>query len=318
VKTSRPRWTRWVVALAATCAALLLAEGGVRLLRVSGLLRGVGPVVMAVHDPLGWHYPPDTLVRHRGRGFDVVCRFDHDGHRAMPRGGPGLARAVFVGDSLTFGWGVSATRAFPALVARDLGLAASNLGVAGYGADQSYLHLLEHGLRERPRVVVFTHCANDLDEVARGRAYGRTKPYFALEASGALQLFPPEGRRTWLETGSELWRAGRSRLGRVRTPGASTDSRRSRALVAALVRAMAEKSARAGATFLLVHSDAGWVGSDLPSSARSVDVHPALAAQRAPLLFPHDPHWNELGHRVVAAEIRRTMLRPGGAVRDRR
>src|SRR5689334_9654087 len=70
----------------------------------------VGRSVSVVFDPeLGWKYEPNQQVRHRSRDFDVAVQIDGSGRRISGPPSPGISGgqplAVFVGDSLTFGWG---------------------------------------------------------------------------------------------------------------------------------------------------------------------------------------------------------------------
>jgi hypothetical protein len=101
-------------------------------------------------------------------------------------------RAVLLGDSLTYGYGVGDEQTFARLVddARpDVEIV--NLGVQGYGLDQSRLALEARGLAYRPDVVVLDVCTgNDfLDDLLPTFLYDARspKPFYAVEA-GALVL----------------------------------------------------------------------------------------------------------------------------------
>ncbi len=72
---------------------------------------------------------------------------------------------LFLGDSFTFGDGVDGKDAFPAVVGRRLGLAAStaNCGVPGFNLEQLERAAELHIPRLRPRVVVLALYDNDMD-----------------------------------------------------------------------------------------------------------------------------------------------------------
>jgi hypothetical protein len=101
---------------------------------------------------------------------------------------PGIRRIVVVGDSFTFGEGVSDDETYPARLQARLGpgVEVINLGVHGYGHDQMLIHLREEGLRYEPDLVVLGYYA---DDVARNGLSFRdyAKPRFALR-DGALVL----------------------------------------------------------------------------------------------------------------------------------
>src|SRR5260221_3658003 len=107
-------------------------------------------------------------TRHRGADFDVSVVTDAAGHRVQdrPKAGPAPGGLLFVGDSLTFGWGVRAEDSFAERLGAELLLPVTNLGVPGYGTDQSYLALRREIASCKPRVTVYTFCANDLAELA--------------------------------------------------------------------------------------------------------------------------------------------------------
>lgn len=300
---------RLTLLLLATVVALLGAEGTFRFGRGRGLLASVQPLRAESDPDLGWRYAAGQRVRHRTAEFAVEVRLDDRGDRVGPRQPGAGPLAVFVGDSLTFGWGVAAEDAFAFRVGRDLGMRVRNLGVPGHGPDQAYLRLRRDGLPLRPVLVVLTLAGNDLVDARRRRAYGRSKPTFVLHR-GELRLQPPLPA-PWLATHSELVRAvaGRlqERLERRRgTPAAAPQ------LVAGIVRAAATAAQRDGARFVLVRSGEPWqrgIGNDL-AGARVVDLAAPLSA---PGVRFADGHWNREGHRRAACAIARAVLDAGWA-----
>lgn len=297
----------------AVLPALLAGELLWRFLRPR--LPGVAsnPVPMLYDEHLGWRYRPGVRVRHLGAGFDVEVRIDGQGRRAgraPGRAGAAGPRAVFAGDSLTFGWGVEEEESFPGLLRDRLGLDAVNLGVAGYGTDQSYLRLRREGLPLGPALAVYTYCGNDLREILDDSRYGRAKPWFRLQGERLVGL-PP--RPSFLERRSVLYHSAASLLARHEEPPTPAEAAAARRLAIRLVAAMAGETRRAGGTFALVHSDEPWLGRAFDGAggaALVIDVGPAFARARreqGPVGFAADPHWNRLGHRVVAAEVARAL-----------
>ena len=273
--------------------------------------RGYGPATNSsyvVHDDvLGWRYSPDSTSRHTGGDFDVEIRIDRQGRRSSGEDpvASGLPRVVFVGDSLTFGWGVRSQESFPSLTGQMLEVEVINLGVAGYGTDQQYLRLQRDGLPLAPAAVVLTFCQNDLSEVISERKYGRTKPRYRFE--GSRLVLSEAGERTpALERYSALYRSIRYFLARrSEAPLEGERLAAARRLVRRLIRSMAEDSRQVGARFIVVHSGSRWLSRGLGEDVERIDVGEALkrAASDGPVTFLSDPHWNARGHRVVAEKI---------------
>lgn len=119
----------------------------------------------------------------------------------------GIKRVVFIGDSQTWGWGVSDDETIPYFTGQLLNERTSksqyevvNLGASGFGIDQSYLRLLMEGLRYQPDYVVFTYFAdNDVWEMASTQAWGVEKPYLYENGEGELCIsnFPPRRSSGW-------------------------------------------------------------------------------------------------------------------------
>lgn len=137
-------------------------------------------LVIAGAELLARHWAPDYLVRSRGlhvfsRTYgwsgrpDAVAPMGSGLVRLNARGyrGRDLAlskrhgqtRVVVLGDSIAFGYGVSDEQTFAHLLdARNNGIEAGNLAVAGYGPGQELLVLQRDGLETDPDVVVLAVC----------------------------------------------------------------------------------------------------------------------------------------------------------------
>jgi lysophospholipase L1-like esterase len=135
---------------------------------------------------LGWRMKPDTVAEWgevrvatnaRGlRGPDVAY--------AKP---PGVRRVLFLGDSVTFGFGVARTEdVFPFRVGRELegSLGAPvevvNAGVGGYSPWQERIYLDREGLRYAPDLLVVGFVLNDVAEKFALVRYGGTERAWQL------------------------------------------------------------------------------------------------------------------------------------------
>ena len=154
-------------------------------------------------DPvLGWSYLPNLVTTQRfgSAGRPVQLAFDENGIRIPAPGArpdPARPTALFAGCSYTFGHGLPYEETFVGRLGADpgFGLQAVNLGVQGYGTDQSLLSLRQLLPRFNTKVVVYTFL---LDHVKRNDNADRrfifpkarfpgTKPRFAVEADGRLE-----------------------------------------------------------------------------------------------------------------------------------
>jgi hypothetical protein len=150
------------------------------------------------------HTVPDTLLGWRnarnvssadeyGRG--TALTFDVRGFRttgapradsAAPPAAPPAAlpaRVLCSGDELTLGVGVADDRGWCALLAHELpGVDAVNMGVEGYGIDQSVLRYRRDGAPLAPRVHLLAITQEGLERSVSGSADGWYKPYLALRS----------------------------------------------------------------------------------------------------------------------------------------
>jgi len=69
---------------------------------------------------------------------------------------PGAKRILFLGDSFTIGFGVSAKERFNDLIRDHLptGSEVVNMGMWGYSTDQELLALIEKGMKYSPNIVI--------------------------------------------------------------------------------------------------------------------------------------------------------------------
>ncbi len=155
-------------------------------------LRGrPGPVpkkFVELHPELGW-VPAPNLRKLKLNGARINTNSaGMRGAREYPLERTGAPRIVAVGDSFTFGQCVGDDQSFPGRLEQLLPESeVLNLGVMGYGHDQSLQRLRVHGLAYRPDVVLLGFHRMDM---ARNRLSFRdyAKPRFVLEDGDRLAL----------------------------------------------------------------------------------------------------------------------------------
>jgi lysophospholipase L1-like esterase len=135
-------------------------------------------------DPvLGWRGKRDWTARFRRPEFDALIAHGPDGWRSPdppPAANP-TRRVLFLGDSFTWGWGVSQGELFSDDVQRRLpvDVAVYNRGINGFGTSQEYL-LMQRELAERHydavALMFFHNDVGDNVNPKRGR-----RPLFALD-----------------------------------------------------------------------------------------------------------------------------------------
>ena len=185
--------------------AVILAEGLARVLQLPFKPKWApSENPLARFDPeLGWSYIPSKSASqqfgpdHRDIPMyfdDLGCRVPASGYHA-DRSAP---TALFVGDSFTFGHGVTYEESFVGRLAirADFPFQVVNLGVQAYGTDQSLLLLKRQFKEFNTKVVVLTFTT---PQIGRNEVYDRrlqfpdglflgTKPMFALNSDDSLYL----------------------------------------------------------------------------------------------------------------------------------
>ncbi len=163
----------WVFVLAfnivAIVAVLGLAELGARWIAGSTGTDQDEQLPMCRPDPRTiWRYLPDVRLTYRAPEFEMQIRTNDAGLREgpIPPEADGVTTVLFIGDSFTFGWGVTEEQRYSELLAR---LVAAHLAVAGrpgtrlrivnaghwmYASDQQLVLMKEMIARYRPSVVV--------------------------------------------------------------------------------------------------------------------------------------------------------------------
>jgi len=221
------RLTRRLSGRVAEVVLLLLAG----LLPLAVLDFGLRPFVVPkttlfVEDPeLGWRMKPNA----EGEWGEVRVATNAHGFRgpdlahAKP---PGVVRVLFLGDSVTFGYGIERTEdVFPFRAGREW---ASTLGVeveivdaaiGGYSPWQERILLEREGLRYAPDLLVVGFVLNDVTEKLTLVRFGGSERGWQLAqtAQGALDRWlSASALATWLREGFSVLRFGSDvRLGAV-------------------------------------------------------------------------------------------------------
>jgi len=172
------------------------------------------------------------------RLMDVDVQINSEGLRddELPRERGAARRLVFLGDSLTFGWGVERTQTFEHRLEQRLSEALGpteivNFGTGNYGTTQEVQLFLEKGLAYAPDAVVLFYFINDAEPVpARSRgwwlAHSRAMTFFwsrlrTLESRGG----PSGGYREYYASlyadDAPGWRDARASLLELRDVTAS-------------------------------------------------------------------------------------------------
>jgi lysophospholipase L1-like esterase len=159
------------LAAVAVCVALGVCELGARLIFPPPPIASREPQIGYLYDPeiryvmapsqKGWIDDGPTTINSLGfRGSEV----------AVPKP-PGRFRVVFIGDSLTLGWGVADNETFAARLERLLherfgnrDLDVVNLGVGGYDTRQEVTVLARNVSRLEPDLVLVGFYSNDVPE----------------------------------------------------------------------------------------------------------------------------------------------------------
>lgn len=200
-----------IKAYASSVVSLSLLECCFRIALLSGIF-GVGRPEVRFSEALGWELVPGVAnVTRRGRATS---------HQAENSN----FKIVAIGDSTTFGLGVRANHAWPSFMADILNgdpqwknaygsTCVRNLGVPGYGTDQSLIALKTYVRQERPDLIIYHMCTNDFCEsywdrnvyAPKGRL--RFKPYYRVDDGQLLckqSILPSPCATAWLTRGLRI------------------------------------------------------------------------------------------------------------------
>ncbi len=118
-------------------ALLLMGSAVVALLLFEVLLRVFMPIsdgranVLLDGTPISSWFEPNSVYRQVSNEYDAITTISAAGHRVPGNGGN--PEVVFLGDSFTYGWGLSDDETFAMIYCREMKIRCANLGVPGTG-----------------------------------------------------------------------------------------------------------------------------------------------------------------------------------------
>ena len=164
-------------------------------------VRWIGTVYHA--DPHYGYYPTSNALAYQSleRGKSIPVQFDKSGFR-IPHTGPKLAdrtglRLLFLGDSFTHGYGVTAEESFAYRTAQQLGASLMNAGVSGWGLAQMVMRARQIIPSMKPDKVVVQYStwlpARSM-KIYIPRTFGNTATPYFYESGNGLEVHPPAFR----------------------------------------------------------------------------------------------------------------------------
>jgi len=293
---------------------------------------------------LGLWRPTRAFRYNATRGYELTPRQDDvnalgfRGPEVSPQRRPGVKRLIVLGDSFTYGDGVSAAEAMPAQLERLLNAGGNrvevfNMGVPGYNTAQEFAYLKEAGLALKPDLVLVAFTLSDADlgpfglHSTRHATLVRIKEF--LKAHIGLYDFVRLQTRGleeyWLRNDStmavwpEMYPLARATLGqpspgwdqcRLALQGMATQCRRARIPLLLVVWPVLEslKDYPYLAEHEFVRSNAQALGISV------LDLYPVFAGgnRRDFCVSARNPHPNPLAHERAARAIMEYLRSPLG------
>lgn len=316
-------------------AICVLLEIGLRLAVPGYIPPGLdSPNIWQYDSKLGWRGRPDINVPFRQESFQVTVQHNSLGHRAKeyPTARTAKKRMLVLGDSFVWCYGVESRDCFvDRLEARNPGWEIINIGIAGVGTDQEYLHLQEMLDYYHPDVVMLLFIQNDFQDNVSPENHNYYKPYFTLDNNQLVlhQVPVPTPR---LDQTLERWIYGRSWLYNMSSylllvvsnqvkiklgiepykfePYRGFSFQSSHQITQALLNAMIDSTEQHHAKFVLVHGQMLELLQIIVKRAvepRHVPLHNLDRAfeghTHSEYQIPGDAHWNALGHQLVADDL---------------
>ncbi len=325
-KTKGTRWrTRLSIAALASLLTLLAGEVGLKILgRFSpepdayvGDHEDAASLNFVPDPEVGWRMKPEVSFSWSTEQRSIVYRSDSEGYRISaeaprPSGVDGRT-IVFVGDSFTWGTGVTFEETFAAQVCEAFeGAMPRVLAMPGYGVDQAWRSLVVAGLDPKPDLVVFGLYPDDFGRSLQAYRWKErfNKPAFRRSESGLVRrtasdrpgaLFRALDERSNLFTlGKQTWRL----LGRSLPVG---EWWHLNAAILDATRAVCEEHE---VPVLFVHiPEKRWrafpslSGYFEENGAAFLDLHAASEQPPKGAYFETDQHLSPTGHRWVAEQI---------------
>jgi hypothetical protein len=159
-------------------------------------------------DPhLGWKNVPGWKASTKGRSLTINSKGLRDREYPYERT-PGVKRVLVLGDSFTWGYGVSDEAIYTEVLERKLAEQGRNweiinAGVSGWGTDQEYLFLKAEALKYQPDLVILAlYLFNDPDNNCAESQYALGKPVFLNTNLTELQppVLRPEKKISYIDS----------------------------------------------------------------------------------------------------------------------
>lgn len=143
------------------------------------------PVIGAFDDELGWGFTPNSSERFQTTDFNVEYRINAFGFRdndwPFPPTDASNTRILALGESTVFGEGVDYGQRFTEVIEDRLkDVDVLNMGVWGFGADQSLLQLEREGKKFHPQIVILFAIKDFFERCKFYQRLGAQKPRFIL------------------------------------------------------------------------------------------------------------------------------------------
>jgi hypothetical protein len=334
--TRRRLAARVVLACAAIVVALGIAEVVFRLAGLYlphprtyvGESKNAESKNYAPEAPLGWRQPRNARYTVNESGRDILYAADENGFRIAPDAPPPKdpRHLITVGDSFTFGTGVAAADAWPAVLAGMLGgWKLTNLAQPGYAVDQIWQSLVLEGLPRKPDLVVAGIYPEDLERSLSAYRVHMNKPAFRLDSGRLVPLTEkdtPGFVTRFLEAHSRVFTLARQiEVNAGFRFGIGGVWNLNAAMFDDMIRACRE----AGVPIVFVHIPwptlepfEAFGASMQKKGALAVDPIEAMKARHEVLYLDNGRgHLNDAGHRLIAAEIAAFLRGHPEAIRGR-
>lgn len=256
---------------------------------------------------LGWNLKPNTKLKDKGISINSKGL---RGLKEYPYNKPfGRKRIAVIGDSFVFGAEHNDNEIFPYLIDKMLpNIDVLNLGVGGYGHDQILLKLKKEGIRYAPDIVILFFAACNIDRnIVTFRDYAKPR-YILKEGKLVLKNVPvatPEEviRKEIFKIpfGGPLAISSfliKKRLGLI-------DDEKIK-LTRALLKEMKNLCEKINSKFIIAYliNEKGYI---LKTTEKEMTLLPVNISDLRDL----EGHWTNAGHKLVAKEIFKGLLRLG-------
>ena len=244
-------------------------------------------------------------------GVPVTINTDGLRDREYDPDAAGVKRAVFLGDSLTFGWGVASEDTFEYLIEQELSrkddrIEILNFGTGNYNTVQSANLFFERGLRYHPQLVTLFYFINDAEvqQPYSNWAWLGSSPLITLVWSRLKQLTAERGDTFYdyyvglYEPPAAGWELAQLALIELRDFCAGHGIRFQVVLLPELHQVNPY-------LFGSVHMKI--TGFLAERGIEYLDVTPAFESETEPIrlwVAPDDAHPNATAHRIIASQAR--------------